>query len=1328
MDSKLIIFITSVIFSCVSFSQQDIKILSSNQNYIIFEYRPQYSDTSIIKINGQDFRNVDLNFGYIDDLLAVGVPSVPERRLVIGVPTEFGNSIKILSSSFKELSGSVAPIPTYTKENFLDGMKYEISPEYYNYSDFPELVSFGDFGIARSLHVQDVRIFPVKFDVNANTIRLYSKIVFQVNYGLRQFNAQGTEDDLLKYSIINYDAVKYWVKSRNNKLTAVTNSVLATGKWIRFETPEEGIYKIDRSRLESFGFDVTSVDPRTIKIYNNGGKALPEQVTVPRPIDLIENAILVVGEDDGSFDPNDYILFYGRGSQFRDYDPNSKSIKRFNHPFSNKNYYFITVGGENGKRVQTKSSLNTSQDLTQTSTVAFIDYEVDKINLAKSGRQFFGDYFSQSASSRTYTNKLNNRLSNYPINYNFRFVNASESPFTLNIFENSTNVYAGSLTGYGGTSYRVGQAHIGSGIYNGVLQDNLSVLNFSLSMLSSNSVGYLDYFEIRFERELKPIDNKIIFFSKDSSAIVEYSLSGFPSNDINVYDISDFSNIQKIGPKTGWPSSGEFKFLVSENKDSLKKYIAIGNGNYLIPANSVLVTNSNIRGIQDGAKFIIISPKQFLSAANQLKTYRETQAKNLISTIIIDVENIFNEFSCGIRDVSAIRDFIKYAYENWQVAPEYLLLFGKGTYDYKNIEGIGDNYIPPWETEESLNFVYGPNSYSTDDFFSRVDGEDLKPDLAFGRITARNLDDANSYVSKIIDYEKNSERGNWRNLITLVADDGLTSTGDDGSLHTSQSEYLADISIPISFDLKKIYLADYPAIITGNGRRKPEVNAEIIKTMNQGTLAVNYIGHGNPDVWAHEFVFERGATIPQLRSDKYFFLCAATCDFSYYDIPNFYSGAEDLLFLNIGGAIATLSAVRVVFSSANANLNRVFFNYLFNLPREEFNLPVSLGFALYKTKLVLNQVNDQKFHLLGDPTLRLNMPQYTGSFDTINGQVPDDNVQLKALSSTRIAGTILKPDSSVWTEYNGEGLLTVFDSERTKLLEEINNYPMKIQGGVIFRGRVSVNQGEFIADFVVPKDISYENKNGKIIFYFFNSESDGLAFTNKITVGGTDTTAINDGEGPEIEIFFDDASYANSYLVGTEPNLIVKLFDETGLNTTGTGVGHRLEGILNEDQGTPIDFTNYFTGDLDAGGKSGEINYKFNKLNSGDFTLEVKAWDVFNNYSNEKSFFTVIDSDGLVVRDVYNYPNPFSSSTAFTFQHNITQAVDVKINIYTIAGRLIQQIEEKNINQKFVKVNWDGRDRDGDLLSNGTYFYKLTVKTIGGEYNESVIGKMSVIK
>jgi hypothetical protein len=580
----------------------------------------------------------------------------------------------------------------------------------------------------------------------------------------------------------------------------------------------------------------------------------------------------------------------------------------------------------------------------------------------------------------------------------------------------------------------------------------------------------------------------------------------------------------------------------------------------------------------------------------------------------------------------------------------------------------------------------------------------------------------------VIDYEQNGKRDVWKNLITLVADDGLTSTGNEGSEHTAPTEWIANQILPASFDINKLYLADYPIVITGAGRRKPQVNEDLVEAINNGTLLVNYIGHGNPEVWAHEVVFEKSVSIPQFNNSEYFFLAAATCDFAYYDIPNLQSGAEEMLLLKDAGAIASLSSPRLVFSTLNHQLNYQFLRDLFSSSRDTLNLIKPIAAAYFSTKQIYSGINDRKYHLFGDPSIRLQVPQYEGSIDSVNGQPLMTDVQLKALSNAGISGTIKTPEDEKWEDFNGEGILTVFDSERTKLLEQIGNYPMVIQGGVIFRGRVSVSNGEFNTSFVVPKDILYENKNGKIIFYFIDENTDGLAFTRNITVGGTDTTAVNDGEGPEIEIFFDDASYYGSYLVSSEPRLIAKLTDETGLNTTGTGVGHKLEGILNEDDSNPIDFTNYFTGELDAGGKAGEINFKFSKMKEGDYDLLVKAWDVFNNFSSESSFFTVVSDDQLVVRDVYNYPNPFNSSTTFTFQHNLNGTINASIKIYTIAGRMIKVIEANAINDRFVKIPWNGRDEDGDILANGTYLYKVVVRSDNGDFSQSVLGKMAVIK
>jgi len=379
MKSKILVLLLSL--SYIVFPQKDIRVISSSQSSIIIEYTPIYSDTSVTTIENQRFRNVDLVFGNFDDNAEFGTPAVPERRIILGVPSETGNTIRILASTYKEISGKVTPLPFYEMDGDLSVPVYKTSSEYFNYKDFPELVSFGDYGISRNLGLQTIKVFPVKFDFSTNTIRLYKKIVFQIDFSSAGIAVEGVEDELLKYSVLNYSAAKNWINKDNRKfkVTAV-NSVLATGSWVKFETPEEGIYKIDRASLEIFGFDPSTIDPRTIKIYNNGGKVLSENPEAPRPVDLIENAIQVFGESDGKFDESDYILFYGRGTSFREYDPDSKTIKKFRHTYSDKNFYWITFGGETGKRVQNKSSFNGPADFEQNTTKAFLDYEVDKIS------------------------------------------------------------------------------------------------------------------------------------------------------------------------------------------------------------------------------------------------------------------------------------------------------------------------------------------------------------------------------------------------------------------------------------------------------------------------------------------------------------------------------------------------------------------------------------------------------------------------------------------------------------------------------------------------------------------------------------------------------------------------------------------------------------------------------------------------------------------------------------------------------------------------------------------------------------------------------------
>jgi len=1315
--------IIAIILSVVVYPQKDIRIVSSDFNSLTFEYYPSYSSVSKINIENKEYLQVILVDGIMVNSETPGLPQNYKRTIPVGVPSETGNTIQVLASEFNEIEGKLPPIVKIVKDEFTGISKYEEGEFYYTPKENIDIVSFGSFAVSRGLPVQLIEINPISFFPLENRIKLYSKIVIKINFASGNFNSSAGFDQFHKGTVINFDVAKRWIeKGLKLEKTQSTNSVLANGKWVRFEAPEEGIYKITKQMLNSIGID-SNIDPRTIKIYNNGGKALPEKIYDPRPVDLVENAIFIFGESDGVFNDQDYILFYGRGTNFWDYNQTTGKIERAKHHYSNENYYWITYGGSAGKRISAKVSINDPNPLVKTTSKAFEFLDEDKINVGKSGRIFLGDDFSSTMKSRTYTKMLEGFIQGSQINYSYRVVNASIGNIPFKIEESGNKIVERTLPGNGAGSYLYAYPVEGNATYTGNLSESRSLLKFIFDAQQSSAYGYLDYYELQYLRELKTVSDQMIFYSDKEGTVVEYQLSNFSSSDIYVFNITNYDNVELLSCII---SGGNCKFQVNEPSNSISKYLALTSSKFKTPINFTEMKNQNLRAISPGAQHLIITHKNFIEQAERLSKYRSTEAKSPLSSLVINAEEIFNEFSGGLRDVSGIRDFIKYAYDNWQIRPAYILMFGDGDYDYRNIEGNNKNFVITYQTLNSHSELY---SYCMDDFFASVDGNDLSIDIAIGRINIQSISDAVNSVNKIIDYETMKNLGNWRNLITFVADDQLTSTGYDGAPNNIQSEELS-AQVPQSFDQHKIYLATYPTVQTSLGRRKPAVNQAIIDAINNGSLIMNFYGHGSPDLWTHEQVFVKSVTIPQLVNSDYIFITAATCDFGYYDNPNLQSAAEELLLKANSGAIGLFTSVRPVFSHQNHALTKAFYSKLLASPLDSLNLPISIGTAYQKTKVTYYSENDLKFNLFGDPAIRLSIPRYNASIDSINNIAVTSNIQLKALGKVHVKGIIRKPNGVKWNDFNGEGVITIFDSERTLPVPEVyQGFEMVIQGGIIFRGRISVVNGEFSTEFVVPKDISYENKNGKVVFYFYDLNNDGVGFTNKVIVGGTDTTVVNDGNGPQIEIYFDDLNNVSGYLVNPNSTLIVDLYDETGLNTTGVGVGHKLEGIMNDDEAFPIDFSNFFTGDLDSGGKSGKVRYKFSNLEPGEHKITVKAWDVFNNLAKQNEYFKVVDENKLVIDNVMNFPNPFSSNTVFTFQHNINKPINVKIRIFTIAGRLIQELENLGVGfDRFVKIDWDGRDRDGNHLANGTYLYKLIVESFDGEFKESVLGKLAIIR
>jgi hypothetical protein len=749
----------------------------------------------------------------------------------------------------------------------------------------------------------------------------------------------------------------------------------------------------------------------------------------------------------------------------------------------------------------------------------------------------------------------------------------------------------------------------------------------------------------------------------------------------------------------------------------------VGPTGYKTPVGIQKMGNSNLHGFADGVDFIIITHSDFLAQAQRLKTYREQSGPDRVSTIVVNVQDIYNEFSGGLLDPTAIRDYVKYAYENWTLKPRYLLLFGRGHYDYKNITTQLKNWVPPYETLETLDQL---DSYCTDDYYGQIVANDPRVDLAIGRIPVQSADEARIVVDKIIAYEQSSPLDVWKNRVTFVADDGPAGAGaDDGSIHTAQAEDLAEHFTPDDFEKAKIYIVEYPTIFTADGRRKPDAAKAIVDQINSGTLIINWTGHGNLEVWAHEHVFERGTTIPQLvNNDRLTFVTAATCDFGRFDNPLERSGTELLLARENGGSIGTLTTVRAAFSDDNARFNTNFYFHL--LQRNTEGKLTRLGDANFSTKQSLYNVNDQKFHLFGDPTLRLIAPTYRALLDTINGQPVTAINTLRALGMGKLGGSIRKLDGSLWSDYSGKALLTVYDSRKEIIVPDWYGFAFTVPGGVIYRGESTITNGKFNPSFYVPKDISYENNEGRISVYFSNATSDGAGYTENVVFGGTDSTAANDVQGPKISIYLDSRSFRQGDLVGASPLLLIDYFDEHGINTASGGIGHRLEAWI-DDQPAAIDLTDFYKGKADSY-QEGSVEYRLSNLTDGRHEIKAKAWDIYNNSSTSQTTFEVATTSELRVSNVFNYPNPFARSTTFTFQQNQSAPIDVEIKIYTLAGRLVKVLRAPSVYDSFVRIPWDGRDEDGDLLANGVYLYRVVAHTVDGGKSAESLGKLSVLK
>lgn len=1106
------------------------------------------------------------------------------------------------------------------------------------------------------------------------------------------------------------------------------HSVLAAGNWYRVGIKQEGVYKIDAAFLSALGVNTANLNSSSIRLFGNGGAMVNESNAAPRPDDLFENPVEMVDGGDGIFNGPDYFLFYAPGPHRWIKDSASQSFHHQKNLYADTVYYFISVGGS-GKRLPVQTASPTATIQVNTYNERYF-YETDLVNFLNSGQEWYGEEFNNNLGG------TNTR--NFPVDW----AGLSPSqPLTLVTSLAARSVGAAStftikLNGQNAQSLTL------PGVSGGLLDDYASAaeqrtqlspaqgkLDLSISFAPSvnGARGWLNWFELLGRRSLSINAGNMLLF-RDWSSVSNGAIAGFTivnsNTGVAVWEITD--PLQPVKMLTVFSNS---QTSFANNASRLREYIAFSPASLITPIAMGKVANQDLHG-NINADLLIITHTSLLPEAQRLAQFHTQHDGYKVVTATAD--QIYNEFSGGTPDPGALRDYVKMYYDkaagNSAGKPKYLLLLGSGSYDYRFRTNANTNLVPVYESPSSLNPLL---TYTSDDFFGMLDdGDDINLnnpgqtiDLGIGRIPARNITEAKIMVDKIIRYHDPSGFGAWRNQSVFVADD------QDANLHLTDAESVssaANASDPL-INQYKIYLDAYPMVSSSGGARYPAVNDAIVNQVFNGTLILNYTGHGSYQRLAEEAVLTQEELNRFNNPDKLPLFITASCDFAPHDDPAKNSLGAGILSGSINGAIGLLTTTRLVFAYSNRIINENYLRLaLTPLPGGQY---MTLGESVQQAKNYTSQttgdiLNNRKFTLLGDPAMRIAFPEWRLRLTTINGAPITGTDTLRALQKYEFEGVVTDGNNNPVNNFNGTVHPIVFDKQQA--VKTLGNDPASLvtsfnqQAGILYKGNATVANGKFRFSFIVPKDIGFQKGRGRISLYADNGMHDASGANTDFFVGGTGTSVVSDNVGPVIRPYLNDDKFMDGGLTNENPVLIVKLSDSSGISTSGNGIGHDITAVIDGDERNILVLNNFYTAYQDSY-QQGEVVFQLPALTEGPHTLRIKAWDVANNSGEAVLHFVVARQEKFVITNVRNYPNPFNVTTTFAFEHNQPSTdIDVTICIYNETGALVTQLKKvvNTSGSRNCQINWAGVSQTGAKLAKGLYIYKI-IAVAGSQTAES---------
>ena len=1100
-------------------------------------------------------------------------------------------------------------------------------------------------------------------------------------------------------------AIKRTSASRSVNERYAANSLLAQGRWVRVSVKDDGIHKITDSELKKMGFS----NPDKVRLFGYGGHILPETSLETLPDDLQE---VPLWREKG------FVLFYANGVMKWNYK-NSRFLHEQN-VYSQYGCYFLTEGDEPMAFPSTDVKETPSLVVTEYPDYAVVDN--DKKSHCKYGRVLVDDYDYSLGRAVEYKIPITGVANKAGIlDVSFATNGLGRSEVSVLIGDKSIGTFVVTANNSG----EVGKLVSSKLNVKDAMADNMSV--FIVQKVTDSAVnGFLDYIRVNYTRKLALRGSQTIFRGKTTTAeYASFEIDGCTGNS-RVWDVSSSVPCELKGKLSG----NRYSVVASSNLQN--QYVVFDiNGQFPSVEFVEEVANQNLHAIEQADMVIIIPSNGVLRSAAE----RLADAHRSIDSLTVEVvtaQQLYNEFSSGTPDVTAYRRFMKMLYDRAataEEAPKYLLMFGDSWYDNRLITFPNlkqEDYLLCYESANSVDAV---RAYVFEDYMGMLDDNEGgnhkidKVDVGVGRFPITSLPVANDIVNKIIAYMENREAGAWQNVVAIFGDDGDIAIPNQ---HMKDAEAVAKVMSDFypSYIVDKIYWDDYTAEKTAVGLRYPEVTRAIKNRLDKGALIVNYSGHGGERLLSHEMTW-KASDMKELKSPRIPFWITASCDIGPFDRSD--NSIAEVAFVNpAGGAIGFLATTRTVLQSYNAVLNKEFMKQLLSPVTGGEATAVGDALRMAKCNLIATggdmSENKLQYVLFGDPALKLKLPGYSIRVDKVNGVPAGTPVQAAAGGTLTVEGSIVTRDGAPMDNFNGALYANLFDcAEDVKTLNNagLGVFEYTAYNKMLFSGSDSVRGGSFKIEMPVPMDISYDDKSGMLNLFAVDSAKVRMAqgHFEGFTVGGTAENMENDGVGPSIKLYLNAPSFINGDKVNSTPCLWVELSDENGINTVGSGVGHDIVAIVDNDPVHTYNLNSLYTpiaGDY----KQGKIMLPLNTLDAGEHTLMVRAWDLYNNSSVAKINFVV---EPGYLPDIFEFniegmPVVSGEASELVVTHNRPQSeIEVVLELFSIQGQALwKNVERVVCDGMEYRYSWNGTAQDGRPLTTGVYVVRVYIVSDSG--------------